>query len=252
MGKYYDLLPDNNLEKKYFRAIADDLSNLTIVSKNFGDPLPDIDGEKIILMNADEAYRIPDEVNDPSVKMIFKQYCRERQHQKLRPIPLGPSGKLLTETKPIEDRKYDVTFVGQIAPNRANLYNSIPNFLSDDSINCFFGFYKGFNRGISATCYSEILSETKIAVCPHGTSSPETFRFFESMALLCVVIAPPMPDNWIYRSSPHIEMSDDIYRDVKNVLNQDIESLSRFSENYYSLFVEPDMVASNILRELGF
>jgi hypothetical protein len=96
---YYDFLPENNLEKKYFGEIVENInSDVTIISKNFGDHRSGVEGEKIILMNADESYRIPFEVFDPSVKMIFKQYCYETQHEKLFPIPLGPSKDLyLTE-----------------------------------------------------------------------------------------------------------------------------------------------------------
>ena len=69
MSNYHDFLPDNNLEKKYFSEIANHIeSDVTIVSKNFGDPMPDVPGDKIIFMNADEQYRTPEEVNDPSVK----------------------------------------------------------------------------------------------------------------------------------------------------------------------------------------
>ena len=123
MSNYHDFLPDNNLEKKYFSEIANHIeSDVTIVSKNFGDPMPDVPGDKIIFMNADEQYRTPEEVNDPSVKLIFKQYCREGQHEKLRPLPLGPSKDFSYTPNSFDNRIYDVTFIGQIAHNRAGLY----------------------------------------------------------------------------------------------------------------------------------
>ena len=50
MSVYYDCLPDNNLEKKYFSEIAQNVThNINIVAKNFDDDMPSISGDKIIL-----------------------------------------------------------------------------------------------------------------------------------------------------------------------------------------------------------
>lgn len=251
MSNYIDCLPENNLEKKYFSEIAQNVThNINIVAKNFDDDMPSVSGDKIILMNADESYRVPTEVDDPSVKMIFKQYCPQEYHEKLRPIPLGPSKDLVPSITPINERKYDVSFVGQVAGNRYDIYQQIPYFLNDPSINCFFGFYSGFNRGMSTKCYSEILSNTKVAICPHGTSSPETFRFFEAMSLSCVVIAPAMPDNWIYAQSPHQIIEGHIYQNIKEVLEKDLSSMANSSLNYYNKFVSANTVAEYIMKEL--
>lgn len=218
---YIDLTPDNNFEKKFFSEIAEHLKDIpyTIVSKNFGDQMPSVDGDKIILMNADEQYRIPDEVNDPSVKFIFKQYCQEGSHFKLRPIPLGPSKDIvITKKIPLNKRKFDVSFLGQMAYNRKIVWDNVGKFLSNPNISSFFGLYQGFNKGISPEAYSDIMKQTKIAICPHGTASPETFRFFEAMNFGCVVIAPEQPNNWIYKDSPHYKLENNLYSQVINIL----------------------------------
>ena len=57
MLEYYDYLPDNNLETKYFNEIIEHLDiDIAVVAKNFGDTVPKVDREKIMLINADEAY----------------------------------------------------------------------------------------------------------------------------------------------------------------------------------------------------
>jgi len=53
---------------------------------------------------------------------------------------------------------------------------------------------------------------------PHGTASPETFRFFEAMNFGCVVIAPEQPNNWIYKDSPHYKLENNLYSQVINIL----------------------------------
>lgn len=251
---YHDFLPENNLEKVYFRDIAKRLPHLNIVSKNFDDPMPescrDIQ-DKILLINADESYRIPKEVNDPSVRLIFKQYCHENQHSKVRPLPLGSSLEL--ENAPyinIRDRKYDVSFVGNFFINRFHIHDAIFRILSDLSLKCFFGLYQGFNRGLPKDCYKELMAETKIAICPEGTNGPETFRFFEAMQNSCIVIAPKMIDNWIYRDSPHVLMGD-IYAQVKSILKSDMDKMSNESLEYYKKNVSAESIVNYILGELS-
>lgn len=249
---YVDLTPDNNLEKRFFSEIASYLNvDITVVAKNFGDALPDTEEEKIILMNADESYRIPEEINDPSVKLIFKQYCHDGQHPKLRPLPLGPSKDFVVTEKNILERNFDVSFVGQLANNRFALYKEIPQFLMDDSINSFFGFYQGFNRGLDCESYSKILCDTKIAICPHGTASPESFRFFEACAASCVILTVSQPDNWVYKNAPYIPLQN-IYQTVKTILtNSDkLRAISEATRRYYK-DISPKAVSQYIEGEIN-
>ena len=252
MLEYYDYLPDNNLETQYFNEIIEHLDiDIAVVAKNFGDTVPKVDREKIILMNADESYRIPEEINDPSVKLIFKQYCYEGQHPKLRPLPLGPSTDFVVTKKNILERNFDVSFVGQIAQNRFDLYKEIPQFLMDDSINSFFGFYQGFNRGLDCESYSKILCDTKIAICPHGTASPESFRFFEACAASCVILTVSQPDNWVYKNAPYIPLQN-VYQIVKTILtNPDkLRTISEATRRYYR-DISPKAVSQYIEGEIN-
>ena len=258
MNKYHDFLPDNNLEKKYFGEIASQLaSDIKIVAKNFGDPMPEVSGEKIIFMNADEQYRIPEEVNDPSVKLIFKQYCKEEQHEKLKPLPLGPSKDFKYIANSFNDRIYDVTFIGQVAHNRVGFFSEMYKFLSDHTINSFFGLYQGFNKGLDMDSYSKVLSNTKVAICPHGTASPESFRFFEAMSANCVVVCAQQPDNWIYRNAPYIALDSGVNTDrsydiVKALLSDPVKLklLSDKSKEYYDNNLTASPVAQYINNEL--
>ena len=207
-------------------------------------------------MNADEAYRVPAEVSDPSVKMIFKQYCYEEQHEKLRPLPLGPSKDFSPTHIDILDRKYDVSFVGQIANNRGGFFREIADFLMDSSINSFFGLYQGFNKGLDMDSYSKILSNTKIAICPHGTGSPETFRFFEAMSASCVVICAKQPDNWIYGNAPYTPFKNNnfpnTYSIVKTMLNNQelLVKMSKDATDYYCSNVAASPVAKYVMSEM--
>lgn len=257
MLEYYDYLPDNNLETKYFNEIIEHLDiDIAVVAKNFGDTVPKVDREKIMLINADEAYRIPEEVNDPSVKLIFKQYCYKNQHPKLRPIPLCPSKEFIVTEKPILERKFDISFVGQIAVTRSGFYREVPEFLMDSSVNSFFGFYEGFNRGLDCSMYSNILCDTKIAVCPHGAGSPESFRFFEACAASCVILTVEQPENWVYHNAPYVKFKNNnfphTYSIAKELLsNPDrLVSISDATKLYYNEQISAEAVSKYIKGEL--
>lgn len=256
MVNYIDFLPDNNLEKDYFKSIAKEIDlDVTIVAKNFHDPIEEIEGDKILLMNGDEKYTIPCEVSDPSVKMIFKQYAHDDQHEKVRPIPLGAIPKDASSLIDIQDRKFDVTFIGQTTPLRAPFLAEINSFLEDDELNCFFGLYKSFNSGLDFDMYNKILSDTKIAICPHGAFSSETFRFFEAAAHGCVVICPSQPYNWIYESAPYVhynESTPSYHESVSAILSEPdmLQQISEGSLKYISDVVSPQNVANYITSEI--
>ena len=256
MVNYIDFLPDNNLEKDYFKSIAKEIDlDVTIVAKNFHDPIEEIEGDKILLMNGDEKYTIPCEVSDPSVKMIFKQYAHDDQHEKVRPIPLGTIPKDASSLIDIQDRKFDVTFIGQTTPLRDPFLAEINSFLEDDELNCFFGLYKSFNSGLDFDMYNKILSDTKIAICPHGAFSSETFRFFEAAAHGCVVICPSQPYNWIYESAPYVhynESTPSYHESVSAILSEPdmLQQISEGSLKYISDVVSPQNVANYITSEI--
>jgi hypothetical protein len=51
--------------------------------------------------------------------------------------------------------------------------------------------------------YSKKLMNTKISLVPRGTS-PQTFRFFQSLRAGCVVITDTLPSQWFFQGSPAI------------------------------------------------
>ena len=259
MSDYIDLIPENNFEKSLFSEIYQNLTDTPykIVAKNFGDPMPEIEGDKIILMNADEQYRIPEEAKDPSVKMIFKQYCPDYYpNSKLRPIPLGPSKdiKVKCETN-LKDRELDVVFLGQVAYNRVDIPKLVTE-VDNSSLKSFFWLYRGFNNGLSKSDYSEIMSNAKIAICPHGTASPETFRFFESMEFGCVPLMNyDLPDHWFYRPVKQWEearVEEFSLASIENIINKiNNEEITNDKYYEYAKSVRGDNVAEYIKKEMG-
>lgn len=277
MIKIIDKLPDNNLEKNFFWETAFKLRDLeeaatssiafqkfpksnpkkfdNILFMNYGDK-HDIPPRTIVFMNADELYRIPDEVDNPNVIKIFKQYCPEGNgiSDKLSHMPLGVPTGFKSVAKPIAEREIDISFVGQFAPNRLHLLNVMSGFCGT-GVESFFGFTSGFNRGLSRASYSDILTNTKIALCPTGTSSTETFRLYEAASSGCLVITCEQPKNWIYEASPFFTYKtlDEVHKMVENILNLPENSQQNMSERvleYYNNIWSPERVAEILYEEL--
>ena len=75
----------------------------------------------------------------------------------------------------------------------------------------------GFNQGLDGSTYSEKLHNSKIAICPHGNVSVETFRFYEAIRSGCVVVSPPLPLTEIYKNSNVVQV-ENWHKDVGSTI----------------------------------
>jgi hypothetical protein len=264
MIEIVDRLPANNLEKRYFNEIAFNIKdklldvNLEsvypkisqIVLKNFGDEF-DYKMDSLVIMNADEQYRVPSEYFNPNVKFIFKQYSMHNCNKMLG-IPLGcPSDFDATKRKRFDSKKIDLSFVGQLG-NREDVYQLVKK-LSFLNINSFIGFTKGFNSGLNKDLYYEILMDSKIVICPKGASSFESFRVYEAAYSGSIVLCAPQPDNWIYSRNPFIEYKnfDDLILKISYILNKSEDEKKSLANRCLSFYLDnwdPGIVSQKILN----
>ncbi len=259
-----DLLPENNLEKEYLGNIALFLREKLfegyytgvyprisqIVLKNFGDDFS-YEEDSLVLMNADEQYRIPSEYNNPNVKFVFKQYSFHNCNKMLG-IPLGcPSDIDFSKNKKYEEKNIDVSFIGQIGGRNEVL--QLVNNLTSYKVKSFLAFTNGFNNGLNKKLYSEILMDSKIIVCPRGASSYESFRLYEAAKSGAIVLCVPQPNNWIYANHPFV-----VYHNFEELLSKILfileqsevfqAELSYKCWKYYEDNWEPEMVGQKILN----
>jgi hypothetical protein len=134
------------------------------------------------------------------------------------------------QVKPLEQRKFKVFFSGNLNRGRVSLYkvlaNSsipdmvyrqlmkvfkrIPSLIKRDFSNKFpssyLHFTNGFKKGLDPTKYTEILYDSQIVLCPKGFLKAETYRHFEAMRAGCVIISEILPDTYLYRNSPIIQL----------------------------------------------
>ncbi len=169
----------------------------------------------------------------PSIVHYYLQHVRAAVFKKRLPrniydIPLGYANQLDLPIKRINDRYYDISFLGSIqhAPYRfwsPKLWLGTPKSISrrqmiaalkrlqteHPQLRVGLTFTSNFraSRAADVRVYSEQLMSTKICLVPRGASL-ETYRFFEAMRYGCTVIAEALPSRWFYDESPAVHVTE--------------------------------------------
>lgn len=146
--------------------------------------------------------------------------------------------------KPLNDRKYNISFNGQIG-NRFDLKMATDKLtIRNTNIN----FTNGFRQGLGFNDYLDILGETKICLVPRGVSN-ETFRFNEALASGCIVITTEM-DHPFYKDAPIVKipnwyyLTDDL---IKKTLSEDLIEYKNKNLKYYDEKLSPKATSDYIL-----
>jgi len=94
-------------------------------------------------------------------------------------------------------KDYDWAFSGQITHKRRKLAAKFMHaLLEDEQYKGFLNETERFTEGLSRKDYYELLSRTKIAICPSGPETPDTFRFYEALEAGCVpIVDDKIPKN---------------------------------------------------------
>lgn len=191
-------------------------------------------------------------------------------------IPLHHS---TLDYKPIDisERLYNMSFVGCLNNNRIRLSSLLTRlspklltlglfvfkkrmlrFISQlakvMNAGSFFQFNADFNKGLGKEDYLYILQQSKISLCPKGWANAETFRFFESMKLGCVVITEQLPNRWFYKNCPAIQVNSwEEGLAVADKLLTNPKEMQRISDEcirFYKKRLSSNATAKHILKQL--
>lgn len=239
---------------------------------------------KVLLFVSEEYANIPVPLMDKYL-IIFKAYLpHDRSNTNIFPLPLGHASRFYRQAPLAWDqRSIDIFFSGQLHSFRyMGLYRAlsglrfIPSFIQvrlPERVISLFGnnfsrrfknskivFNKKHEGGLSLKKYQELLFKSKIALCPKGGISAETKRHFEAAAAGCILISDKLPDTYLYRNSPIIQVNNwrsDI-KIVKKLLNDPEWQLSLHQKTmkWYQQYYHPAGVAiyikSKIEQQLFF
>jgi len=149
---------------------------------------------------------IPSEWSDNAT--VFKAYLLpEHEQGNVHSFPLGYNRKhIKLVNRPIKDRPIDIFFAGNVcAPNKREHISTLVKFFEDmpkaERPNVHFYITRGFNIGLDGETYSTKMHDAKIAVCPPGNVSMETFRHYEAMRSGTVIVSPTLPQTKIYKDA---------------------------------------------------
>lgn len=122
---------------------------------------------------------------------------------------------------PMRDRLYEMSFVGCLNRNRAELASTLSGIprtllwlafrtwkrptlaflntlLAVRHPRSYFKFTDDFSKGLDADQYHYILRNTKVSLCPRGWVNSETFRMYESMRWGAVPVCDELPNRSYY------------------------------------------------------
>jgi hypothetical protein len=140
-------------------------------------------GRVVLFITGDEsAYFDVDKISHPNIE-IWVQYPHQK-HEKYNKFFIGAPQHIKDNLPDYPIKEYDVYFGGQITHQRrkelGEAMPGLPNSLYKPT--------EGFAKGDAPKDYYAAISKARIAPCPAGAQVIDTFRFFESIEMLCLPI----------------------------------------------------------------
>lgn len=173
----------------------------------------------------------------------------------LYPLPLGSYDFAGHNNIAVLERKYSISFIGQLDPYvRSDFFDAINKNCSDipDSKLVF---YQGWNQGLGREEYGRIMSDTKIALVPCGSASLDTFRFYEACEAGCVILTLKQNNYEFMQGSPHIEIPSwaHVRTYIDNILSkpEKLLQISEKTKQFWNTNLCPEAAAKFMLRKLG-
>lgn len=272
--KYENITPDYFVERVFCKQICDNLSekiddDVLFLVRGWEQPPPFPQQKYISIVTSAEGHQyIPPEREDPHCLGVFMHYYPKTslEHQynpskdtfakldNVYPLPLGTTKFFTGDSHiPLLDRTINVSFVGQLDPyRRMDFFNEIGR-AANEIEGSVFHFYEGWNKGIGSK-YSEIMSNTKIALVPCGSASLDTFRFYEAAQSGCVIMSYLQNEYEFMNKCPVIQTPkwDGLARAVNYLLRNKkvIEAASEKVKEFWEKKLSPRGAAKFIYKKL--
>jgi hypothetical protein len=206
---------------------------------------------------------------------IFANYYWDEEN--VTSIPLGYNNFLEANYIPINERHYDISFMGMLNKNRVDMVSALTGIhkklialgihLNDNKVIKFLNDYLNmidikskyflsdqFNFGVNSFQYCNGLRHSKVVLAPKGFINTETFRIYEAMQYGCIVVTDKLPKRKYYEGIPAIQIDNwhDGIKQVKKILNDEnlLLELSDMHRKFYNDKLSPIATANLIAKTL--
>ena len=206
---------------------------------------------------------------------IFANYYWDED--KVTSIPLGYNYFFKRNYVPINERDYDVSFIGALNKNRISMVSELIGihryviayglFINYEKtlrfLNNFLDWTKKdgkyfltweFNSGVDGDKYCDVLTHSKIVLAPKGWINTETFRLYEAMKYGCIVVCERLPNRSYYKDIPVIQVENwkDGFKEIKRLLKDEklLGELSHKHKMFYEEKLSPKATAKIIMENL--
>lgn len=210
---------------------------------------------KVVFFISDETASTPWQLSKQAA-IVFKNMPPVRFSNpypaNIFPFPLGCHRKTRAlPIIPIQERKYNVFFSGQLSNKRLRLYKQLAGLprlptlflrlakpvvksryldLSERYPNSLISFTRSFANGTAVPTfdYARTIQNSKIVLCPSGVVNPETLRHWEAMRAGCIVISEPLPPSHYTTGSPIIFIKR--WREADHIIKQLLSNPRRMED----------------------
>lgn len=206
-------LPPHYVEHEFFNEMiphfdmdvfGDKIVYITYDNKNI-----DVVGKDVVVIQTAGNERAEVPLYHNKVGLVFKHHLDQDCVDNVYHIPLIYAGGFTGNSNiPISDREYDVTFIGRKAARRLPAIEAFERFAASTKRRIFIRFTNKWMGGLPMDQYSELMSQTKIALSPSGMIRCECLRFTEAVKCGCAIIACSHPPLRVFKTCPAVYTDD--------------------------------------------
>lgn len=189
---------------------------------------------------------------------IFANYYWDEEG--VTSFPLGYHNFYEYNNVPINERNYDLFFMGFLNNNRISMAAELTGinrylislalsinvektlkflneFLDWTRRDGKFLLTQQFGGGLEGREYCEVMRHSKIVLAPKGWVNTETFRLYEAMQYGCIVVTEELPKRKYYENIPVIQVSDwkKGFTEIKKLLKNK-QFLDELSDNHKKFY----------------
>jgi hypothetical protein len=252
-----NLLPDHYIEHDYFNKMfslfdPEIFKNKIIYSTFDYKKLPSYGKDVVVILTAGDERGIPPAYSK-DVGFVFKHHLDTDRVENVYHIPLPYcSGFIGDYSIPINQRKYDVFFVGRHS-RREDMLTALDNLQKKKPNLKYRIFVTGhkFKAGWPIEKYSKEIMNSKIVLSPRGAVRAECIRFSEAVKCGCSIISCTHPNVTCFKECPaeYLGSWNELDKTIDKLLNNK-ELDIRYNKTKYCWdnYFSPNAIAKYINR----